>query len=101
MLYSLLIRFKCYLQSHIESITIDGLKNLPICQSVCDDWWDACKDEYTCTDNWLYGFDHSHPGETRVNCWLGYELTIARTKCYKVVKACKICKQLLDIIVMK
>ncbi|XP_013385041.1 folate receptor alpha [Lingula anatina] len=29
------------------------LKNLPLCASQCDKWWNACKEEYTCHRNWL------------------------------------------------
>ncbi|CAH1784436.1 unnamed protein product, partial [Owenia fusiformis] len=32
-------------------------KNIPICASVCDKWYKACQDEYTCTDNWYIGFN--------------------------------------------
>ncbi|XP_031561685.1 folate receptor gamma-like [Actinia tenebrosa] len=26
--------------------------NVPLCASDCDAWFEACKDEYTCSDNW-------------------------------------------------
>lgn len=56
-------------QNHNEMVTEEYL-NLPLCQSECDDWWNACRDEYTCADNWYNGFDTSHPGEIiMVNCW--------------------------------
>jgi folate receptor len=32
------------------------LNHLPLCQSDCDTWWDACQNELTCTDNWYAGF---------------------------------------------
>ncbi|CAH1799385.1 unnamed protein product [Owenia fusiformis] len=34
-------------------------KNIPICASVCEQWYNACQDEYTCTDNWYIGFNTS------------------------------------------
>ena len=30
--------------------------NVPLCASDCDSWYDACKDELTCTSNWYTGF---------------------------------------------
>jgi folate receptor len=30
-----------------------ALKNLPICSTMCDDWFNACADDYTCVDDWL------------------------------------------------
>jgi folate receptor len=29
------------------------LKNLPICSTMCDDWYEACKHEYTCVKDWF------------------------------------------------
>ena len=26
--------------------------NVPMCKKDCDEWFDACKDDYTCSDNW-------------------------------------------------
>ncbi|UYV64180.1 FOLR1 [Cordylochernes scorpioides] len=26
--------------------------NVPLCQSDCQSWFEACKDDYTCVDNW-------------------------------------------------
>lgn len=30
--------------------------NVPLCASDCDKWFDDCKDEYTCVDNWTTMF---------------------------------------------
>lgn len=29
------------------------LKNLPVCSTMCNDWFEACKYDYTCVDNFL------------------------------------------------
>ena len=29
---------------------------LPVCASYCDEWFDACKDDYTCAVNWVVRF---------------------------------------------
>lgn len=31
--------------------------DVPLCASDCDNWFDACRDDYTCTDNWTLNFD--------------------------------------------
>jgi len=40
-------------------VTVEGSKsrrqkfsNVPLCSSDCDAWFEACKDDYTCSDNW-------------------------------------------------
>lgn len=33
------------------------LSNVPLCRSDCDYWWNACKQELTCTNNWYDGFE--------------------------------------------
>ena len=45
---------------------VDGMKirkerfvDVPLCRQECDAWWDACKDDYTCIENWARGFDWS------------------------------------------
>lgn len=30
--------------------------DVPLCATDCDDWFNACKDDYTCTDNWTLNF---------------------------------------------
>ena len=32
------------------------IKNVPLCADDCDSWYDACKDELTCTNDWYSGF---------------------------------------------
>lgn len=29
---------------------------VPLCKKDCDNWFDACKNDFTCRDNWSYGF---------------------------------------------
>ena len=31
------------------------LGDVPICGKYCDDWFEACKDDKTCTRDWLEG----------------------------------------------
>ena len=31
------------------------LGDVPICGKYCDDWFEACKDDKTCTKDWLEG----------------------------------------------
>lgn len=31
--------------------------DIPLCKSDCDEWWEACKHEMTCLDNWSKGFN--------------------------------------------
>lgn len=47
-------------------VKVDGMKirkerfvDVPLCRQECDAWWDACKDDYTCIENWARGFDWS------------------------------------------
>ena len=30
-----------------------ALANLPLCGDYCDRWYDACKDDMTCAENWI------------------------------------------------
>jgi len=34
-------------------------KNVPLCLSECNAWWEDCKDDYTCKENWSTGWDWS------------------------------------------
>ena len=47
------------------------LKNVPVCQLYCDNWFDACKDDYTCVGDWLNGFvgaNYACPAGTLKTC---------------------------------
>ncbi|XP_013411266.1 riboflavin-binding protein [Lingula anatina] len=36
---------------------------VPICASDCDAWFDACKDDFTCAENWLTDWNFTKSGE--------------------------------------
>lgn len=38
-----------------RSFATERFKFVPLCASECDAWFDACKDDYTCTHNWSKG----------------------------------------------
>ena len=33
-----------------------GVKGVPICADYCDKWFDACKNDMTCAEDWLEHF---------------------------------------------
>ncbi|CAH1773994.1 unnamed protein product [Owenia fusiformis] len=38
----------------------DGrITKVPVCKSYCDDWFNACKDDMTCVENWMEDFDYT------------------------------------------
>ncbi|KAG9350990.1 hypothetical protein JZ751_024879, partial [Albula glossodonta] len=39
-----------------------GFLHVPICESFCDSWFDACKDDLTCAKNWLNDFKWDSDG---------------------------------------
>ena len=38
----------------------DTIKGVPICGDYCDDWYEACKDDETCTHDWFAGFNYTN-----------------------------------------
>lgn len=38
-----------------------GILNVPVCASYCDDWFDACRNDLTCVENWLATVDRGVP----------------------------------------
>ena len=32
------------------------IRDVPVCASYCDDWFEACKNDLTCVENWLHDF---------------------------------------------
>ncbi|XP_014259616.1 folate receptor gamma-like [Cimex lectularius] len=40
-----------------ESESYQRFKNVPLCKSECDDWFNACSDDYTCSDNWYHNIN--------------------------------------------
>ena len=47
----------------------DDVRNVPICMDYCDAWFDACKDDLTCFENWLEEYEAS---STLTNCSAPY-----------------------------
>ncbi|CAH1791985.1 unnamed protein product, partial [Owenia fusiformis] len=37
----------------------NSLRRLPICQSTCERWYNACQKEYTCSNDWFLGLNIS------------------------------------------
>lgn len=48
-----------YLVSDVRKIRNQRYQNVPLCQKTCNDWWEACKSDLTCTDNWIQNFNWS------------------------------------------
>ncbi|CAG5121900.1 unnamed protein product [Candidula unifasciata] len=48
-----------WLVQDTRKIRKEKFTNVPLCQSVCNNWWHACKDDFTCLDNWAVGFNWS------------------------------------------
>uniref|UniRef100_A0A6B2FYP2 Folate receptor beta (Trinotate prediction) n=1 Tax=Myxobolus squamalis TaxID=59785 RepID=A0A6B2FYP2_MYXSQ len=38
--------------SSSEKIRTQRIKNIPLCKKDCDEWFEACKDDFTCSDTW-------------------------------------------------
>jgi hypothetical protein len=38
------------------------IQNVPVCASYCDDWFEACKNDLTCVEDWLADFDYALDG---------------------------------------
>ncbi|XP_046854039.1 riboflavin-binding protein-like [Xenia sp. Carnegie-2017] len=36
------------------------LRNVPVCGDYCDDWYEACKDDQTCVQEWLTDFEFAN-----------------------------------------
>ena len=36
----------------INSIRNEIFSDVPFCESECNAWWNACKDDLTCVENW-------------------------------------------------
>ncbi|TRZ19497.1 hypothetical protein HGM15179_007610 [Zosterops borbonicus] len=42
-----------------------AIQAVPLCQSFCDDWYEACKDDSTCVRNWLTDWEWDKSGENQ------------------------------------
>ena len=38
------------------------IQNVPVCADYCDAWFEACRNDLTCVDNWLFDFDFAIDG---------------------------------------
>lgn len=38
------------------SAGIEYVRDIPVCASYCDDWFEACKNDMTCVDDWFANF---------------------------------------------
>ena len=38
------------------------IQHVPVCASYCDRWFEACKNDFTCVENWLVDFDFAENG---------------------------------------
>lgn len=54
--------FQCEPQLWRFRNTNDSIHKVPICSSYCNDWFNACKDDKTCVENWLGGFNSTSSG---------------------------------------
>ncbi len=42
--------------------TAGYISGVPVCASYCDRWFDACKTDLTCVEDWLADFDYALDG---------------------------------------
>ncbi|XP_009946994.1 PREDICTED: riboflavin-binding protein isoform X2 [Leptosomus discolor] len=42
-----------------------AIQSVPLCQSFCDEWYEACKGDSTCVRNWLMDWEWDESGENR------------------------------------
>ena len=48
---------------YFESVPGSGyISGVPVCASYCDSWFEACKDDLTCVEDWLDDFDYAVNG---------------------------------------
>ncbi|XP_072040542.1 folate receptor gamma-like isoform X2 [Amphiura filiformis] len=45
-----------------KTIRKEYFVGVPFCASECNAWWDACKDDYTCVEDWGSGFSWTKSG---------------------------------------
>ncbi|XP_061488830.1 riboflavin-binding protein-like [Rhineura floridana] len=41
----------------------DAIVSVPMCQNFCNDWYEACKNDLTCVNNWLTDWEIDEKGE--------------------------------------
>ena len=47
---------------HFEIENTGYIAHVPVCASYCDSWFEACKTDLTCVENWLEDFDFAENG---------------------------------------
>ncbi|XP_076468112.1 folate receptor gamma-like isoform X2 [Babylonia areolata] len=48
-----------YIVPDVRKIRNQRYVNVPMCQRTCNAWWEACKSDLTCIDNWTQNFNWS------------------------------------------
>uniref|UniRef100_A0A4W5QBX3 Folate receptor n=1 Tax=Hucho hucho TaxID=62062 RepID=A0A4W5QBX3_9TELE len=46
-----------WIQQVDQSWRKERILHVPLCQEDCHSWWDDCKDDFTCKQDWHYGWD--------------------------------------------
>ncbi|NP_001135337.1 folate receptor precursor [Salmo salar] len=46
-----------WIQQVDQSWRKERILYVPLCQEDCHSWWDDCKDDFTCKQDWHYGWD--------------------------------------------
>ncbi|MGH0177713.1 UNVERIFIED_CONTAM: hypothetical protein FKN15_076047 [Acipenser sinensis] len=52
-----------WIQKVDQSWRRERILYVPLCKEDCSAWWEDCKDDYTCKENWHKGWDWSTDGE--------------------------------------
>ena len=47
---------------HFQIGNTGYIQNVPVCADYCDAWFEACRNDLTCVDNWLEDFDFAIDG---------------------------------------
>ncbi|NXN85127.1 RBP protein, partial [Bombycilla garrulus] len=81
-----------------------AIRSVPLCQSFCDDWYEACKDDSICVRNWLTDWEWDEDGENHCkNKCIPYRETYTNGtdmcqsmwgKSFKVSKSSCLCLQM-------
>ncbi|XP_052807187.1 folate receptor beta-like [Mya arenaria] len=48
-----------WIVEHSIRIRNERFMHVPFCASQCSSWWAACRNDFTCLDNWSKGFNYS------------------------------------------
>lgn len=60
------VRVECFYRcsphvAHWALLQFDSaLANLPVCREFCNEWFDACKDDLTCAENWITEWNYTN-----------------------------------------